>query len=63
MEDPKAWKPKKAWRLNVKGTGTQNPTPGKNGTWSQAPRWVGVGYHNGLVQALGHREWNVLGSI
>lgn len=26
------------------------------------PGWW-VRYHNGLVQALGHREWNVPGSI
>lgn len=24
---------------------------------------VGVRYHNGLVQALGHKDWNVLESI
>lgn len=34
----------------------------KNRIQSQAPLWVGVRYHNGLVQALG-QEWNVLGSI
>lgn len=63
MEDPKAWKPRKAWHLNGKETGTQKPSPGKNGDGSHAPGWAGVGYHNGLVQALGHEEWNVLGSI
>lgn len=63
MEDPKAWEPRKAWHRHVKETGTQKPTPGENGTRSHAPRWAGVRYHNGLVQALGHKEWNVLGSV
>lgn len=31
MEDPKAWKPRKAWRLNMKETRTGKPTLGKNG--------------------------------
>lgn len=63
MEDPKAWKPRKAWHLHVKETGTQKPSRGKNGVQSHTPRWGVVRYHNGLVQALGHKEWNVLGSI
>lgn len=43
MEAPKAWKPRKAWHLDVKETGTQDPTPGKNGNEpsSQVGGWQG----------------------
>lgn len=37
-------------------------TSPSNGRKPLLPR-EGVGHHNGLVQALGHKEWNVLGSI
>lgn len=53
---------KEAWHRNMKETRTEKPTLGKNGIQSDASRLVG-GYHNGLVQALGHKEWNVLGSM
>lgn len=62
MEDSKAWKPRKAWHLNVKEKRTTEIHRWKNRIQSQAPLWVGIRYHNGLVQALG-KEWNVLGSI
>lgn len=55
-------KAKEAWHCNMKETRTEKPTLGKNGIQSHASRLVG-GYHNGLVQALGHKEWNVLGSM
>lgn len=61
MEDPKAWKPRKAWHFTVKEKGAQIHHL-KNRIQSQAPMWVGVRYHNCLAQALG-QEWNVLGSI
>lgn len=41
VEDPKAWKPRKAWRLNMKETRTEKPTLGKNGIQSHASRLVG----------------------
>lgn len=41
MEDPKAWKPRKAWHLNVKEIGTEKPTVGRNGIQNHAPRQVG----------------------
>jgi hypothetical protein len=50
MEDPKAWKPRKAWHLDVKETRTEKPTLGKNGIQSHAPwqvcwvsQWSGPG--------------------
>lgn len=61
MEDPKAWKPRKGWHLNVKEMGTETH---RRGEWNPKPHsQVSVRYHNGLVQALGHKGWNVLGSI
>lgn len=62
MEDPKAWKPRKAWHLHVREQGQRNPPLGRTESKTMLPgQWVR--YHNGLVQALGHKEWNVLGSI
>lgn len=49
---------KEAWHRNMKETRTEKPTLGKNGIQSHASRLLG-----GLVQALGHKEWNVLGSM
>lgn len=62
MEAPKAWKPRKAWHLNVKETDIETHAWEE---WNPKPcsQVGGVRYHNGLVQALGHEEWNVLGSI
>lgn len=41
MEDPKVWKPRKAWHLNVKETGTQKSTLGRIESKAKLPgRWV-----------------------
>lgn len=51
MEDPKAWKPRKAWHLNLKERGTQKSTIGRIESKAklQGGSKVGVRYHNGLV--------------
>lgn len=62
MEDPKAWKPRKHDIVIGKKQGQRNPPLGRTESKAMLPGWW-VRYHNGLVRALGHREWNVLGSI
>lgn len=37
MEDPKAWKPRKAWHLNVRRQGSRNPPLGRTGTEAMLP--------------------------
>lgn len=45
-----------AWHLNVKGTRDTETHPWEEWHLKPTPRWVSVGYHNGLVQALGHKR-------
>lgn len=41
MEDPKAWKPRKAWHLNGKETGMREPTLGRTESQASLPAgWV-----------------------
>lgn len=41
MEDPKAWKPRKAWHLNVKEKETQKSTVGRIESKAKLPcGWV-----------------------
>lgn len=50
MEDPKAWKPRKGWHLNVKEMGTEthrqgewNPKPYSQVSKCQVSQWSGPG--------------------
>lgn len=52
MEDPKAWKPRKAWQLNVKEIGTEKPTLGKNGIQSHASKAGGL-----VITMVWSRPW------
>lgn len=52
MEDPKAWKPRKARHRNRKETRTEKPTLGKNGIQSHASRLVGQ-----IITMVWSRPW------
>lgn len=52
MEDPKAWKPRKARHRNRKDTRTEKPTLGKNGIQSHASRLVGQ-----IITMVWSRPW------